>query len=72
MFKKYVAFLAEIQKTNNPASMGTPKTGRYKNYFGHRPTKPVRVIYAVSYEDRTISTINVGDHKELYMRDNRP
>lgn len=52
--------------------MGEQKTGRYKNCFGHRLTKSTRVIYKVSYDNSTIHILKIGDHEELYMRDNRP
>ncbi len=72
VIKKYRAFIDEIRNTNNPTHMGEQKTGRYKNCFGHRLTKSTRVIYKVSYDNSTIHILKIGDHEELYMRDNRP
>ena len=51
--------------------MGRPKTGKYKNCFGCHLTKSVSMIYKLSRDNRTVYVLDVGDHKELYMRDNR-
>lgn len=39
--KKHLLFISELQKCDDPARMGKPKTGRYKNCFGRHLTGSV-------------------------------
>ncbi len=71
MFKRYLAFIAELKIVEDPARMGRQKTGKYKNCFGYHLTKSVSMIYKLSHSNRTVYVLDIGDHKELYMRDNR-
>ena len=71
VLKRYLAFVAELKIAEDPALMGRPKTGKYKNCFGCHLTKSVSMIYKLSRDNRTVYVLDVGDHKELYMRDNR-
>lgn len=68
--KKYIAFI-KVERTDDPTRLGKRKTGRYRHCFGCHLTKSVSLIFTLSHKDRTVYILDIGDHKELYMRDNR-
>ena len=68
---RYITFIEEVERSKDPARLGQRKTGRYRHCFGCHLTKSVTLIFTLSHKDRTVYILDIGDHKELYMRDNR-
>lgn len=66
--KRYSAFVRDVQMTDDPGRLGVPKTGRHKHCFGFHLTKSISLIYQLSYDRKLVYVLDIGDHKELYMR----
>lgn len=60
---------ASMARSDNPASMGVPKKGRYGGCLGTSITKSVVLVYRIDYAARRIDLLDMGDHKRVYGRD---
>ena len=64
-------FTNDLQAGKDPSTLGERKRGPYRNCFGLHLTKSISLIYNVEHHARIVHFINLGDHKQLYGRDNR-
>ena len=67
--KGYRHFVKNLAHSDNPASMGVPKKGKYGGCLGVHITKSVVLVYRIDYAARRIDLVNMGDHKKVYGRD---
>lgn len=52
--------------SDDPATIGVPKKGKYAGCFGAHVTKSVVLIYRIDYASHRIDLLNLGDHKMVY------
>jgi mRNA-degrading endonuclease YafQ of YafQ-DinJ toxin-antitoxin module len=71
LIKNLANFIEELKTVDDPARLGEPKHGTYKNCIGRHITKSHTLIYYVDYKQNTVWLVDLDDHKNLYGRDNR-
>lgn len=71
VLKGYLNALGDLGESNDPASLGTRKHGRLKFCYSYNVTKSHRIIHRVLRDERVIQIMDLGDHKDVFWRDNR-
>lgn len=71
LIKNLANFIEELKTVDDPARLGEPKHGTYKNCIGRHITKSHTLIYYVDYKQNIVWLVDLDDHKNLYGRDNR-
>lgn len=69
VFRNCRRLIEDLSSSDNPASMGIPKKGRYGGCLGTHVTKSVVLVYTVDYVHHKIDLIKIGDHKMVYGSD---
>jgi mRNA-degrading endonuclease RelE of RelBE toxin-antitoxin system len=64
--KKYLSAITDLYNSDDPK-----RIGRYKRngYYAYRITNSCRLIYRVSFNEKVITLVSLGDHKEVYGKD---
>ena len=65
----YHRVVRDLAYSDDPATLGVPKKGKYAGCFGTHITKSVVAIYHINYALHRIDLVELGDHKETYGRD---
>lgn len=65
----YRQFIVSLARSDNPASMGVPKRGKYSGCLGTHIAKSVVIVYRIDYDARRIDLLKMGDHKIAYGKD---
>ena len=60
-----------LSKSDDPAILGKRLHGGYANFYEYRLPGSYRPIYSVDRAARRVVLFKVGDHKELFGRDDR-
>ena len=74
LLTSYKSFLEDVKllkDTDNPSKLGNRKNGRYRDCFGYCLTNSYRLIFSINYDEHTIIFVTIGDHKEVYGKDNK-
>lgn len=61
--------LESLQGAEDPERLGDHKLGQLNKTYGTRPSKSVRLLYAVDCATQVIRLLDIGNHKEMYGRD---
>lgn len=72
VMSKFVQLLDGIRDCGDPSVFGEKKHQKYRHCYGAHLTKSVSFIYRIDYATHTVYALDLGDHKWLYGRDNRP
>ena len=69
VINNYRRIVKDLTHSDNPASMGVPKKGKYGGCLGTHVTKSVVLVYSIDYVARRVDAVDLGNHKEVYGRD---
>ena len=65
----YHRVVRDLVYSDDPATMGVPKKGKYAGCFGTHITKSVVLLYRIDYASHRIDLVELGDHKMVYGSD---
>ena len=60
-----------LSESEDPTRLGKRLHGRYADHYECRLPGSYRLVYGVDWAAHRVVLVNVGDHKELFGRDNR-
>jgi mRNA-degrading endonuclease RelE of RelBE toxin-antitoxin system len=64
--KKYRNAITDLYNSGDPRGVGEYKRN---GYYAYRITDSCRLIYRVTFNEKVITLISVGDHKKVYGKD---
>ena len=71
LVKAYKGAVGALSGSEDPAGLGKRLHGEYAAFYEYRLTGSYRLVYSVDRAARRVILAKVGDHKELFGRDNR-
>lgn len=71
LIQNYKQAILDLTNSDDPTILGERKHGRFKYCYSYNLTKSYRLLYRVFFKENIIQLIAIGDHKELFGRDNK-
>ena len=71
LIEAYMRAIDSLSESDDPAKLGKRLHGKYTDYYEWRLPGSYRLIYSIEKNAREVVLYRVGDHKELFGRDNR-
>ena len=71
LIKAYKHVINRLSEAEDPAKLGKRPHGPYSAFYECRLSGSHRLVYGVDRSGHRVILYKVGDHKELFGRDNR-
>ena len=71
LLESYERAVDRLSESEDPANLGKRLRGKYAAHYEYRLPGSYRLVYRIDRAAKLVVLYKVGDHKELFGRDNR-